>query len=75
MLMAHGGAGLVAVFTAVNGIAGFGECVTLGAPVAGAAMLGVFSGEKDNGSCRLLLKKNGKPAVLPGSSSCFCALA
>ena len=27
MLMAYGGAGLVAVFTAVNGIWGFGECV------------------------------------------------
>lgn len=64
--MAHGGAGLVAVFTAVNGIAGFGECVTLGAPVAGAAMLGVFSGEKDNGSCRLLLKEEWKTGCITG---------
>ena len=66
MLMAHGGAGLVAVFTAVNGIAGFGECVTLGAPAAGAAMLGVFSGEKDNGSCRLLLKEEWKIGCVTG---------
>ena len=57
LLMACGGAGLVAVFTAVNGIWGFGECVTLGVPAAGSAMLGVFSGERDNGSCRLLLRE------------------
>ena len=57
LLMGCGGAGLVAVFTALNGIWGFGECVTLGVPAAGGAMLGVFSGEKDNGSCRLLLRE------------------
>lgn len=57
MLMAHGGVGLVAVFTAVNGLSGFGDCVTLGVPAAGGAMLGVFSGERDNGSCRLLLRE------------------
>ena len=57
MLMAHGGAGLVAVFTAVNGLSGFADCVTLGVPAAGGAMLGVYSGERDNGSCRLLLRE------------------
>ena len=57
MLLAHGGAGLVAVFTAVYGIWGFGECITLGVPAAGGAMMGVFSGERDNGSCRLLLRE------------------
>lgn len=66
MLMAHGGAGLVAVFTAVNGIWGFGECVTLGVPAAGGAMLGVFSGERDNGSCRLLLKEEWKVGCIAG---------
>ena len=68
MLMAHGGAGLVAIFTAVNGIAGFGECVTLGVPAAGSAMLGVFSGEKDNGSCRLLLKEEWKVGCITGAA-------
>lgn len=57
MLMAHGGAGLVAVFTAINGLSGFADCVTLGVPAAGGAMLGVYSGERDNGSCRLLLRE------------------
>lgn len=57
MLLAHGGGHLVAVCSAVNGILGFGECITLGVPSAGGAMLGVFSGERDNGSCRLLLKE------------------
>ena len=59
-LLAHGGTDLVAVFTAVNGIWGFGECITLGVPAAGGAMLGVFSGERDNGSCRLLLREEWK---------------
>ena len=66
MLMAHGGAGLVAVFTAVNGIWGFGECITLGVPAAGSAMLGVFSGERDNGSCRLLLHEEWKTGCIAG---------
>ena len=66
LLMAHGGAGLVAVFTAVNGIWGFGECVTLGVPAAGSAMLGVFSGERDHGSCRLLLKEEWKIGCIAG---------
>lgn len=55
-LLKHGGGSLVAIFTAVNGISGFGECITLGIPQAAAPMLGVFSGEQDNGSCALLVK-------------------
>lgn len=66
LLMAHGGAGLVAVFTAVNGIWGFGECGTLGVPAAGSAMLGVFCGERDNGSCRLLLREEWKVGCTAG---------
>ncbi len=66
LLMGCGGAGLVAVFTALNGIWGFGECVTLGVPAAGGAMLGVFSGEKDNGSCRLLLREEWKTGCIAG---------
>ena len=56
ILMRAGGSTAVAVFTAVNGIAGFGECITLGIPQAASAMLGVYSGERDNGSCTLLVK-------------------
>lgn len=56
MLLRYGGSAMVAVFTAVNGIAGFGECITLGVPQAASAMLGVYSGERDNGSCALLIR-------------------
>ncbi len=66
ILMAYGGVELVAVFTAINGIWGFGECVTLGVPAAGGAMLGVFSGERDNGSCRLLLREEWKTGCIAG---------
>lgn len=56
VLLSYGGSAEVAVFTAVNGIAGFGECITLGIPQAATPMLGVFSGEQDNGSCLLLIR-------------------
>ena len=72
LLMAHGGTGLVAVFTAINGLSGFADCVTLGVPVAGGAMLGVFSGEQDNGSCRLLLWEEWKIGCF--SAGVFMAL-
>ena len=74
MLMNYGGAGLVAIFTAVNVIWGFGDCVTLGVPGAGGAMLGVFSGEHDNGSCRLLLREEWKVGgIAAGIFLALCA--
>ena len=66
MLLKYGGAELVATFTAVNGIWGFGECVTLGVPASGGAMLAVFSGESDNGSTRLLLREEWKVGCIAG---------
>jgi len=54
-LMSIGGEILVAVFGAVNGIYGVGEAIVLGIPQAGSPMLGVYSGEKDNNSSKLLL--------------------
>ena len=56
ILLRYFGGHEVAVFTAVSGIAGFAECITLGVPQAAGAMLGVFCGEQDNGSCSLLVR-------------------
>ncbi|MBQ7419075.1 MAG: hypothetical protein IJV18_13470 [Acidaminococcaceae bacterium] len=55
---------LVAVFTATNGIAAFAEAVTVGVPNAGTAMLGVYHGERDNGSSRILLKREWQDGVV-----------
>ncbi len=55
VLFSYGGGAEVAVFSAVNGINGFAECITLGIPQAASPMLGVFSGEQDNGSIKLLI--------------------
>ena len=66
MLTIIGGGTLVAVFSAVNGIAGFAECITLGIPAAGAAMLGVFCGERDNGSTYILLKTEWRIGCILG---------
>ena len=52
-----GGSVMVATFTAVNGIAAFAEAVTVGVPNAGIAMLGVFHGEHDNESSKIILQR------------------
>ena len=52
-----GGSEIVATFTAVNGIAAFAEAVTVGVPNAGTAMLGVFHGEHDNESSKIILHR------------------
>ncbi|MBQ3705931.1 MAG: hypothetical protein II888_05685 [Clostridia bacterium] len=75
ILLRHGGSGLVAVFTAVNGLSGFGDCVTLGVPAAGGVMLSVFSGEKDHGSCRLLLREEWKTGCVSGAVFLVLSLA
>ena len=56
ILMANGGMECVAVFTVVNGIAAFSEAVTVGVPQAASAILGVYYGEHDGNSARIMLK-------------------
>ncbi len=63
LLLQHGGSEVVAAFTAVNCISAFAESVTVGVPQAASAMLGIYSGEHDNGSVRLLLARQIKSGV------------
>lgn len=63
LLLWSGGSGLVAAFTAVNCICAFEESVTGGVPQAAAAMLGIYSGEHDNKSARMLIKRQIKSGV------------
>lgn len=55
-LLRFGGGALVAVFSAINGVYGFGEGIVLGIPQAASSLLGVYYGEKDNDSCAIILK-------------------
>ena len=55
ILLAGGGTERVAVFTMVNGIAAFSEAVTVGVPQAASAILGVYYGEHDGNSARIML--------------------
>lgn len=67
LLLAWYGSEMVAVFTAVNCIAAFEESVTGGVPQAASAMLGIYSGEHDNESAGLLIRrqlKSGIPCAL-----------
>ncbi len=67
LLLKFCGSETVAAFTAVNCIAAFAESVTGGVPQAASAMLGIYSGEHDNESTRLLIKrqlKSGIPCAL-----------
>lgn len=63
MLLQSGGSEMVAAFTAVNCISAFAESVTGGVPQAASSMLGIYSGEHDNGSVRLLLLREVKSGV------------
>lgn len=67
LLLKFCGSETVAAFTAVNCICAFAESVTSGVPQAASAMLGIYSGEHDNESTRLLMKrqlKSGIPCAL-----------
>lgn len=66
LLFQAGGARMVAAFTAVNCIASFAMCITDGAPQAASAMLGIYHGEHDNNSVRLLLKREWKSGLFCG---------
>ena len=63
LLLSYCGSETVAAFTAVNCICAFAESVTSGVPQAASAMLGIYSGEHDNESTRLLMKRQFKSGI------------
>lgn len=63
LLLRYCGSETVAAFTAVNCIAAFGESVTGGVPQAASAMLGIYNGEHDNESTRLLMIRQLKSGI------------
>lgn len=63
LLLSYCGSKTVAAFTAVNCICAFAESVTGGVPQAASAMLGIYSGEHDNESTRLLIKRQLKSGI------------
>lgn len=64
MLLAAGGSELVAAFTAVNCIFAFSLSVVDGVPQAASAMLGIYSGERDNDSAALLIRREWRTGAL-----------
>ena len=60
LLMHTMGSGIIAVFSAVNGVASFTESVLFGVPQAASAMQGSFAGDRDYGSMKLLLRQQIK---------------
>lgn len=63
LLLRYCGSGMVAAFTAVNCISAFGESVTGGVPQAASAMLGIYNGEYDNESTRMLMVRQLKSGI------------
>lgn len=63
LLLHYCGSGMVAAFTAVNCISAFEESVTCGVPQAASAMLGIYNGEHDNESTRLLMARQLKSGI------------
>lgn len=64
LLLAAGGSQLVAAYTAVNCIYAFSLCVVDGVPQTASAMLGIYSGELDNDSSALLLRREWRTGLL-----------
>lgn len=63
LLLRYCGSGTVAAFTAVNCICAFSESVTAGVPQAASAMLGIYNGEHDNESTRMLMARQLKSGI------------
>lgn len=63
LLLRYCGSGMVAAFTAVNCVAAFQESVTSGVPQAASAMLGIYCGEYDNESTRMLMRRQLKSGI------------
>ena len=64
MLMSSSGSIMVAVFTAINCVVAFSECILFGIPQAASAMLGSFVGDKDNNSTLMVIKKQFKSGAI-----------
>lgn len=75
LLLKEGGSALVAVFAVINGISAFTEAVTIGVGQAGSAMLGVYYGERDNQSARILLRYEVKSGVISCGVFGLCLVA
>ena len=75
LLLKAGGSGLVAVFAVINGISAFTEAVTVGVGQAGSAMLGVYYGERDNQSAKILLKHEIISGLISGTVFGICLVA
>lgn len=63
LLLQYGGALMVAVFSALNCISAFSLCIIDGVPQAASAMLGIYCGEYDNSSIKLLIQRQWKSGV------------
>ena len=59
----------------INGISAFTEAVTIGVGQAGSAMLGVYYGERDNQSARILLRYEVKSGVISCGVFGLCLVA
>lgn len=64
LLLAAGGSQLVAAYTAVNCIYAFSLCVVDGVPQTASAMLGIYSGELDNDSAALLIRREWRTGLI-----------
>ena len=56
LLGLYGNTLYIAMFVAVNCISEFSLCLIQGIPQAASAMLGIYYGERDNGSARILMR-------------------
>lgn len=60
VLGAYGNTIYIAMFAPINCVSEFSLCLIQGVPQAAVAMLGIYCGERDNGSARILMRLQWK---------------
>ena len=64
VLLAAGGNPYVTVFTVVNSLSEFALCVINGVPQTASAIIGIYSGERDNSGIRIILRKQLSAGII-----------
>lgn len=64
ILLASGGSAYVSVFAVATGISEFMLCILYGIPQTASSIIGVYSGEQDNGGIRILVKRQFRVGML-----------
>ena len=64
ILLASGGSAYVSIFAVATGISEFMLCIINGIPQTASSIIGIYSGEQDNGGIRILVRRQFRTGML-----------